>query len=479
MKKIILGALILATVNSCSDDYYDSLNHDPMNPEVVPASFLVSNATDSYLRRMLVTNVNTNVFRLYAQYWNETQYVQESNYELDERNINGSFVNELMMNVIYDSENAKQLIAEDIFVSDMEKANQTAICDLIQIQAWQTLVDTFGDIPYSEALQALDGVIKPKYDDDALIYQDLINRTIAAINSIDTSGEGYGANDIMYAGDMTKWKKFGASLLLKLGVQVSDANTSLAQTTINSAVAFGVFSDDSDSFRLHYPGVQPFVNPLWTDLVLSGRKDFVAANTIVDYMNELNDPRRTKYFRENLGTGIFLGGVYGNATPYNAHTQVADVLHDIDYPGNLLDYSEVLFLLSESAARGFSVGGTAESYYNDAITASMTFWGNTPEEISAYLTQSSVAWESAPGDWKQKIGMQYWLAMYNKGFDGWTVYRRLDAPSLNLPAFSGSPVPKRFTYPLAEQTINSENYNAAATAMGGDTQQTRIFWDVN
>ncbi len=479
MKKIILGALIIATANSCSDDYYDSLNHDPMNPEVVPASFLFTNATDSYVRRMLVTNVNTNVFRLYAQYWNETQYVQESNYEQDERNINGNLVNELMMNVIYDSEDAKKLIAEDMFVSETEKANQTAVCDLIQIQAWQTLVDTFGDIPYTEALQALDGLIKPRYDDDAAIYEDLVSRTIAALNSIDEGGEGFGSDDIMYAGDMSKWKKFGASLLLKLGVQVADANPSLAQTAISNALSIGVFSSDDDSFRLYYPGVQPFVNPLWTDLVLSGRRDFVAANTIVDYMNDLNDPRRTKYFRENLGEGVFQGGIYGNATPYNAHTQVADVLHEIDYPGNLLDYTEVLFLLSEAAARGYSVGGTAESYYNQAITASMAFWGNTSDEIADYLAQPSVAWSTAPGDWKQKIGLQYWLAMYNKGFDGWTTYRRLDAPALNLPAFSGSPVPKRFTYPLAEQTINSENYAAAAAAMGGDTQQTRIFWDVN
>lgn len=479
MKKIILGTLILATLHSCSDDYYDSLNHDPMNPEKVPASYLFTAATDAYARRMLVTNVNTNVFRLYAQYWNETQYVQESNYELEERNINGNLVNEIIMNVIYDLEDAKGIIAEDLFTSQVEKVNQTAICDLLQIQAWQTLVDTFGDIPYSEALMAVEGVIKPKYDDDAAIYEDLVQRTIAAINSINVSGSGFGSEDIVYSGDMTKWKKFGASLLLKLGVNLADVNPSLAQTAINTAISTGTFESDDDSFRLYYPGVTPFVNPLWTDLVQSGRRDFVAANTIVDYMNDLEDPRRAKFFRENMGEGVFVGGVYGSASPYNAHTQIADALHAIDYPGNLLDYTEVLFLKAEAAARGFAVGGSAEDFYTAGITASMEFWGNTPEEIADYLANPNVAWATAPGDWKQKIGLQYWIAMYNKGFDGWTVYRRLDAPTLNLPAFSGNPIPKRFTYPLAEQTINSENYAAAKAAMGGDTQQTRIFWDVN
>lgn len=479
MKKTILGLIILSALSSCSDDYYDSLNHDPINPEYVPGSYLANAATDAYVRRMLVTNVNTNVFRLYAQQWNETQYVQESNYELEERNINGSFIIELMTNVIFDLEDAKSKVQIDPLISDDVKVNQTAICELLQIQAWQTLVDTFGDIPYTEALQALEGNILPKYDDDQAIYQSLVERAIAATNSIDTSVEGFGAEDNTYGGDMTKWKKFGASVQLKLAINLSDVNSGLAQSTIANALNVGVFSSDDDSFRLTYSGSVPNVNPLWTDLVQSGRTDFVSANTIVDYMNNLNDPRRTKYFSENLGEGVFLGGTYGNATPFASYTQISETLQDPQYPGNLLDYTEVLFILTEASARGFNVGQSTESLYNQAITASMMFWGNSQEEIDAYLAQPSVAWATAPGDWKQKVGLQYWLAMYNKGFDGWTVYRRLDAPQLNVAATSGLPVPKRFTYPVAEKTINTENCNAAAAAMGGDTQQTKIFWDVN
>lgn len=477
MKKIFLGIIALVTINSCSDDYYDSLNHDPLNPENVPAAYLVTGAVNSYYTQMLNTNVNTNVFRLYAQHWNETQYVQESNYELDQRNINGRLINTLMQDVIKDLDDAKAIIAEDAFLSDAEKANQTAIAELLQVQAWQVLVDTFGDIPYSQAIQG-ETYPQPAYDDDAAIYENLISRAIAATNSINTSAEGFGGDDIVYHGDMSAWKKFGASLQLKLGIQIADVNSSLAGSTISNAMSTGVFQSSADNFTLVYPGAEPYVNPLWIDLVKSGRNDFVAANTIVDYMNTLNDPRRFKYFRENLGAGVFVGGIYGNATPFAQHSQISDTLHAIDYPGNLLDYTEVQFMLAEAAARGL-IGGSVETYYNSAITASMEFWGNTPAEISAYLAQSSVAYATAPGDWKQKIGMQYWLAMYNKGFDAWTTYRRLDAPTLNIAATSGLPVPKRFTYPIAEQNLNTENYNAAVAAMGGDELTTSIFWDVN
>ena len=83
------------------------------------------------------------------------------------------------------------------------------------------------------------------------------------------------------------------------------------------------------------------------------------------------------------------------------------------------------------------------------------------------------------GTWRQKIGFQFWLAMYNRGFEGWCVYRKYDAPVLNVAANSGLPVPKRYTYPANEQTLNKVNWLAASGAIGGDTQSTKIFWDIN
>ena len=476
MKKIILALATVLAIQSCSDDYYDSLNVDPINPSDVPAEYFVTNAVTSYFYQMLNTNVNLNVFRLWSQQWNETQYVEESNYDLETRNINGRLWTRLNTDVLFDLKSAKKLIEENASLSASEKANQLAIVDILRVQAWMVLVDTFGDVPYTEALQGGDN-ITPKYDDAKTIYTDLINRLKASVSSIEVSGSGFGSNDIVYKGNMSKWKKFGASLLLKAAVQISDADNALAQSTVQEAVAFGIMTSNDDNFTLVYPGSEPYVNPLWDDLVNSGRADFVAANTIVDQMNELNDPRRPKYFRENLGSGVFVGGVYGLATPYATHTQISDLLHRKDYPGNLLDYAEVKFLLAESAARGYAVGGSIESHYNDAILASMEFWGVDSADAAAYLAQPSVAYSSASGTWKEKIGKQFYLAMYNKGFDAWTVVRRLDAPTMNIAATSGLPLPTRFTYPTAERNLNGANNSAASAAIGGDELTTKLFWD--
>ena len=83
------------------------------------------------------------------------------------------------------------------------------------------------------------------------------------------------------------------------------------------------------------------------------------------------------------------------------------------------------------------------------------------------------------GTWKQKIGKQYWLAMYNRGIMGWYVYRKFDAPILNIATGSELPVPKRYTYPVVEQTRNEDNYITASAAIGGDKLSTPIFWDIN
>ena len=478
MKKYIIALGIFSGIVSCSDDYYDSLNVDQTNPSDVPASFLVTSATTSLFDQMTSTNVNINVFRFFSQYFTTTTYLDEPNYDLNTRNINGNHWNELYTDVLFDLKDAKTKVQNDATITEAQRNNQLAVIEILEVYAWQVLVDTFGDVPYSQALQGLDNVF-PAYDDAATIYSDLISRITSAINMINTSEGGFGSDDIIYSDNMAAWKKAAASLKLRIGVQLSDVNPSLAQSTISEAVAAGVFTSNADSFIIHYLSATPYSNPVYDDLVLSGRLDFLAANTIVDYMNPLNDPRRPRYFEQNLGEGVYDGGVYGSSNSYDSYTHLGEILHTATTPGILIDYTEVEFLLAEAAIKGLSVPGSAESHYNAGILASMEYWGVDATEASAYLAQSSVAYATAPGTPKEKLAKQFWLAMFNRGFEGWNVWRRLDAPTLNVAAQSGDPVPTRYTYPLSEATLNGANYNAAASAIGGDNLTTKLFWDVN
>jgi len=151
--------------------------------------------------------------------------------------------------------------------------------------------------------------------------------------------------------------------------------------------------------------------------------------------------------------------------------------------GILFESTEVNFYLAEAAARGYSVGYTADYYYNNAITESFSFWGLSATDASSYLANPNVAYSTAPGDWKTKIGTQAWIAYFNRGFESWTTWRRLDAPNLQAPSTAypeaDGVVPKRYTYPINEQTVNGANYQSAAAAIGGDKLATKVFWDVN
>lgn len=131
-------------------------------------------------------------------------------------------------------------------------------------------------------------------------------------------------------------------------MRMADANNTAAQTAAQEAVTAGVLSSNSDNVILNYLGSTPNTNPLWVDLVQSGRSDFVAANTVVDFMNAKSDPRRAFYFDNNLGAGVYTGGPYGENNSFSSYTHIGTVMHEPTFRGVLLDYSEVEFLLAEA-----------------------------------------------------------------------------------------------------------------------------------
>ena len=346
----------------------------------------------------------------------------------------------------------------------------------MEVYAYSVLVDTFGDVPYSEALDFENST--PAYDDAGTIYASLIEKLNGAITSMG-SGSGFEATqDPIYGGDMTKWRKAANSLRLRMALRLADVNASLAQSTAEAAAAATLITENADNFGIQYLGAAPNTNPVWVSLVQSGRNDFVAADTFIDVLNGLEDPRRQFYF-ETLD-GEYVGGIYGSANSPASASAISDLLKAPDLIGNILTASEVHFLLSEAAARGYAVGGTQEEFYAGGIETSILEWGGTQEEIDAYLAQPSVAYATAEGDWKQKIATQKWIAMFNNGMEGWTTWRLFDQPTLNVPdGFTAEDIPTRFLYPISEATLNGEELDAAISAIGGDSQTTKLFWDVN
>ncbi len=483
MKKLFIFLAFFFSVAACTDDF-EEMNVDPKGATEAPGATLFSNAQKELADAITNANVNTNVFRLFAQHWTTTTYLDEPRYDVATRNIPQLFWHSLYRDVLRDLKEAKTNITNDPLLTDEAlKQNQLAIVEIMEVYTWKILVDTFGDVPYSEALNF--EIVAPKYDDDAAIYADLFTRLDAALATLnqnitaDPDAISFDEADLLYGGDVSKWIRFGNSLKLKMGMTIADVDPGRAQTAVSEAVAGGVFISNEDNAVFNYLAVNPNTNPLWTDLVESGRDDFVPANTLVDYMNTLNDPRRAFYFTEFQGT--FKGGQYGQSNNFENYSHVNPTILEPDYDALFLDYSEVQFYLAEAVERGF-IAGSAQEYYNNAIRASMEFWGVDPAAITAYLAQPNVAYTS-PGsgqNFREKIGMQKWVALYNRGLDAWIEYRRLDYPQLVAPEGAEiNTVPVRMPYPANESTLNTANYNAAASAIGGDERTTKVFWDVN
>ena len=125
---------------------------------------------------------------------------------------------------------------------------------------------------------------------------------------------------------------------------------------------------------------------------------------------------------------------------------------------------------------------SAADHYDNAVEASILYWGGTSAEVDSYISQASVDYTTSIGNYKQKIGTQKWLALYNRGFEAWTEWRRLDFPVIAAPAdaetTNGLP-PLRLTYPTVELSLNETNLKAAGTSIGGDQMETKLFWDIN
>ncbi|MDR1877545.1 MAG: SusD/RagB family nutrient-binding outer membrane lipoprotein [Flavobacteriaceae bacterium] len=493
MKKIFLSVILASTwlITGCVNDSED-FNDDRDKPYELPPVLQVNHAEKELAKQIATPDVNLNVFRYFQHYWTSTTYYTDAIFDFTgTRKVPDNHWNVLYRNVLGNLESAKGSVLSEVKPAtitqenwDKQQNNKLAIIDILQVYVFNILVDSFGDVPYSEALNPK--LALPKYDDAATIYPNLLQRLDDDLAKLDPSYGSFEAGEHLLRGDTGKWKIFANSLKLKIGINLADVNPSLAKSTIESAYAGGVVLDSSQDIAFDFPSSAPDYNPIYASVIASGRNDYVAEETLVNAMNGLNDPRIAVYYTlytekdssGNITFSGYKGGVLGTANSYSAYSHIGTALLNPDFPAYLFDSSEINFYLSEAAARGYSVGGSAESYYVKAIKESFKQWGLSDADATAYI--ATVPFSS--GSWKESIGEQAWIALFNRGFESWNFWKRLDYPKLTAPnaiSWAEGKVPVRLTYPINEQTVNGANYSKAAGAIGGDLLTTKIFWDVN
>lgn len=483
MKKIIkalyAAALLLAVTTSCNNDI-TTINANPKAYQAgsVPAETFFSNAT-----RNLTDAVTYGfTFKLMAQQFAETTYFSTTAYNLVD--VGSGFWVSMYRDVLLDYKEAKAIIKAKPSLYPEVDQNKLAIIEIMEVYTYSLMVNTFGSIPYSGASnsslksQALnpDNLV-PQYDDAAAIYDDLFTRLDNATAQLKTSAASFGTADLLYKGSVASWIRFANSLKLRMAMTLADVNAAKAKSLAEAAVTAGVFKSNDDNAKLVYLSTTPNTNPIWVGLIQSSREDYVASNTMMDMLKASNDPRIPLYYTKD-NAGGYSGGIYGRSNAYITYSKAGSGMTATTTPGVLLSYDEISFYLAEAAARGYSVGGSAADFYNQGIKASILYWGGTDAAATTYLAEPTVAFDTAIGSTTlQKIARQKYLALFNRGLEAWTEYRRFDFPTFNAPPVPQGDFPVRYTYPNSEQTANNANYTAAAAAIGGDKLTTRVFWD--
>ncbi len=496
--KLSFLVFVFIFVASC-DNGFDELNTDETNATSLDPAFILN-------RAIINSAQSTLVYEIGAVQWIVTPFsgvLTGANYNQDNReSTDDDWVN------YYDViQHTRDVIH---FTQDVpERSNLMNMARIIQSWAFMVLTDTYGAIPYNDGGNGYYSQdYFPEYQSQAEIYPQLIAEMTDAANSLNASGRIETA-DILYGGNIGQWKKFGYSLLLRMGMRLSEVDPTQAASVVQTAFNGGVITSNQDNAVIRH--TQDYRNPVGNTLNSTEGANFYLTKTFVDRLKSLNDPRLAAF------SVRYVGAASGNdQKPQNISTAVEDqigmpmgfdngtietrakedgLVSMYDYsqadrngvasviaPSYIVTAGQTNLLLAEARFRGWITQGTAEQYYENGIRTSLeqvaSYDSKNPvseDEIDAYIAAHPLN----TGTELQQINTQYWISSFLNGEEGWANFRRSGYPDLEANPYPGRETTwiNRLTYPNSEIQVNSANVNAAIAEQGPDDLETKVWWD--
>ncbi|MDB4918421.1 SusD/RagB family nutrient-binding outer membrane lipoprotein [Mucilaginibacter sp.] len=491
MKKIYIYTLATLTLwgaASCKKpNDFGKTNIDPGATSTPVVSALLASAELS-----VANYASTNAYSInsgyYAQYFSESQYPGTSLYTNPQTDFTGTY-----NGTLYDLQNVINL---------NQDKNSVAVAKILQSYVFWVLTDSFGDVPYSQALLGIKS-ITPAYDKQEDIYKGLLTTLTAAVASMDG---GTVPGDLYYGGSAAKWKKMANSLKLLIAIQASRApGNDFAKAAFVEASASALITDNADNFTLVYPGGGSYNSP-WYNLY-NGRTDVGESKTMTDMTATLNDGRTVPFGGSFSDPKQTTGGIETSNIGIPAGLDRTPVLAFItanptwalvlraDYRTNgagetvpVITASEVLLALAEGANIGWIPVTNMVTNYQDGIKRSFEQWG-VDAPPAGYFTNAKVAISAAATGYKTtngvNIAVQQWIASYPNGHMAWNVWRKTSSPALVPTTYASNTskqIVRRFTYAIAESTTNPNGVKAAVARETGlnpgtDSQDNLVWWD--
>lgn len=468
---VIAAAGLLFT--ACQDQLEET-NTNPNEAIKAQPEYLLANAIKSNADLTLGSDASMETSTLFIQHWAKIQYTDPDKYTVSISNVQNVWTN------LY-SQGLTDFATIIKIGEETGNTNYQAVGLILKSWSFQLLTDLYGDIPYSEALK-LEQTLTPKYDSQKDVYLGLMNDLKKATELINTAGAPIGG-DLVYNGNLTKWKKFANSLRLRIALRIADKEPEAAKAVVAELAKdrTALIASNDEIAQLIYLA-SPNQNPVSRDR--ETRDDYRVSKSIIDKLQELKDPRLAVFANKTVDAtptgyiGVTNGLPADSAAKlgFTKTSKLGDYFTAPASPAVFVSYAEVLFDLAEAAQRGF-ISENAADLYKAAVTASLQQFKIGNADIAAYLAQPSVAYNAA--NYKKSIGEQKWLALFSQGLEAFAEWRRLDYPQLK-PAYAGvlnGKLPMRLTYPTGEQALNAANYKAAVAAQGEDRLTTKLWFD--
>lgn len=461
-----LVALGILVAGGCDRGLTD-INRNPNAADQATAEQLFANAVEASTSRVLGTAVHMSITALWAQHYAQHRYTGVDVYDIGDGTINTQWTNFYVGPLQDFQEVIEKGEAE-------ERANIAAMGTVMQSWTFHVMTDLWGDIGYSAALKGRDPEAGnlPALDPQEKVYDGILAALKASQARFNPQEWAMGKADLIYGGDVAKWKKFTNSLRLRVAMRLSEVDPGRAKTEFTEALAAGVFTSNADNAILGYEAKKPNVHPLFA--YQESRDDYTISATMVDRLKAFADPRLPVYATKS-DRGEYIGVLNGEMfdPKLDSISRIGTHFTRPNAEMVIMGYAEVLFLQAEAAERGWTAGDAAE-LYRQAIAASMREYGIEQADIDAYLAQPQVAYAGLPG-----IGLQKWIALYGNSVEAYAEWRRTGYPALSAgpDALNEGRIPVRLPYPQSEERRNGENLKAAKARQGGAGLNNALWWN--
>ena len=490
--KLVVIGIFAAGIISC-DEHFEEVNKNPNGIADVDPAYLFAQGARNSFRNGISGGYDYRVAAQLSHFYVGTQIdrtVDKYDQDLDGGSYEALFGDEYRQKLKYYNEILM------LTAPGMEKENefQYAVADVMAVLSYSILTDAYGSIPYFEGGFGNSNILSPVYDAQDIVYEDMINRLTADIETLKTAEGGVDLRnqDPVFQNDADRWLRFANSLRFRLAMRMRHVEPTKAGSVImaclNEPLMSEVFHNavsiniDGGNSQLFSPWYSTF--DFW---------NFRISDRVVDQLDSTNDPRLMIYAKPNRA-GVYRGFINGLVDEIFG----VEVNQDYSFPGDylvskntntyLMTAAEIAFLKAECAV--FGLGGLsstdADALYRDGIKLTMERVGVADEDITAFLATPAASLSGTQEEQFEQIATQLWLSFAPNFTEAYASIRRTGYPAIpkrdgitkTLGVTNGE-LPSRIIYPLTEKLTNEGNVSKAIDALGGvDELSARVWWDV-